>query len=281
MINTYDELANIIMDAFTNEGLTSNIIVGTTANIKWQDVVTDENVVYGVLLPSGGTSVKVEKGLLRTESLSLSLALPDNVKDQYFIALEKVKNAIKNFIVVPHEIAGDTYIFGDNGLQALDFRAVNGKRVGIISQNLVSQVAGNMLDVSDAIIKIVASDDDSEPTNDDTTGYLFGMYHYTFGKIKNYDPVDIKKDDIQKSTYRSKSISLVVDYYKIKENVLHKLLLTDKPYFYITVYDGEDYLLEDFPMHITNYTQDGIVGGYTNIKVTFGSGVIATTDNNS
>ena len=277
MINTYDELAKIIMDAFTNENLNSNIIVGSTNNIKWQDVVTDENVVYGVLLPSGGTSVKVENGLLRTESLVLTLALPDNVKDQYFIALEKVKTAIKNFIVVPHEIAGDTYVFGDNGLQALDFRAVNGKRVGIISQNLISQIAGNMLDVSDAIVKIVASDDDSEPTSDDTTGFLFGMYHYTFGKIKNFDPVPIKKDDMEKSAYRSQSISLAVDYYKIKENALHKLLLADKPYFYITVYDGEDNLLENFPMHITNYTQDGIVGGYTNVKVTFGSGVITNS----
>ena len=277
MINTYDELAKIIMDAFTNENLNSNITVGSTNNIKWQDVVTDENVVYGVLLPSGGTSVKVENGLLRTESLVLTLALPDNVKDQYFIALEKVKTAIKNFIVVPHEIAGDTYVFGDNGLQALDFRAVNGKRVGIISQNLISQIAGNMLDVSDAIVKIVASDDDSEPTSDDTTGFLFGMYHYTFGKIKNFDPVPIKKDDMEKSAYRSQSISLEVDYYKIKENALHKLLLADKPYFYITVYDGEDNLLENFPMHITNYTQDGIVGGYTNVKVTFGSGVITNS----
>lgn len=277
MINTYDELAKIIMDAFTNENLNSNITVGSTNNIKWQDVVTDENVVYGVLLPSGGTSVKVENGLLRTESLVLTLALPDNVKDQYFIALEKVKTAIKNFIVVPHEIAGDTYVFGDNGLQALDFRAVNGKRVGIISQNLISQIAGNMLDVSDAIVKIVASDDDSEPTSDDTTGFLFGMYHYTFGKIKNFDPVPIKKDDMEKSAYRSQSISLAVDYYKIKENALHKLLLADKPYFYITVYDGEDNLLENFPMHITNYTQDGIVGGYTNVKVTFGSGVITNS----
>lgn len=277
MINTYDELAKIIMDAFTNEGLTSDITVGTTSIIKWQDVVTDENVVYGVLLPAGGTSVKVENGLLRTESLSLSLALPDNVKNQYFIALEKVKNAIKNFIIVPHEIVGDTYVFGDNGLQANDFRVVNGKHIGIITQNLVSQVAGNMLDVSDAIIKIVASDDDSEPTSDDTTGFLFGTYHYTFGKIKNFDPVPIKKDDMEKSAYRSQSISLVVDYYKIKENALHKLLLADKPYFYISVYDGEDYLLEDFPMHITNYTQDGVVGGYTNVKVTFGSGVITNS----
>lgn len=277
MINTYDELAKIIMDAFTNEGLTSNITVGTTSIIKWQDVVTDENVVYGVLLPAGGTSVKVQNGLLRTESLSLALALPDNVKDQYFITLEKVKTAIKNFIVVPHEITGDVYVFGDNGLQANDFRVVNGKHIGIITQNLISQIAGNMLDVSDAIIKIVASDDDSEPTDDDTTGFLFGMYHYTFGKIKNFDPVPIKKDDMEKSAYRSQSISLVVDYYKIKENALHKLLLADKPYFYITVYDGEDNLLENFPMHITNYTQDGIVGGYTNVKVTFGSGVITNS----
>lgn len=274
MINTYEELANIIMDAFTNENLESNIIVGTTFNIKWEDVVTSDNVVYGVLLPMGGASIKVEKGLLKTENFSLALALPDNVPNQYFNALESVKNAIKNFIVVPHEIAGDTYIFGDNGLQAIDFRVVKGKHIGVVTQNLISQVAGNMLDVSDAIVKIVAYDSEN-PNSDDDGNFLFGMYHYTFGKVKNFDPIDLKKEEIQKLSYRSKSLTLTLDYYKIKENVLHKLLLADnKPYYLISVNDGEDDLLEDYPMYLTGYTQDGIVGGYTNVKVTFSSGVI-------
>ena len=274
MINTYEELANIIMDAFTNENLESNIIVGTTFNIKWEDVIENDNMVYGVLLPMGGASIKVEKGLLKTENFSLALALPDNVANQYFNALESVKNAIKNFILVPHEIAGDTYIFGDNGLQANDFRVIRGKHIGVVTQNLISQVAGNMLDVSNAIIKIVASDS-ANPTSEDDANFLFGMYHYTFGKVKNFDPVDLKSEEIQKLAYRSKSLSVTLDYYKIKENALHKLLLADnKPYYLISIYDGEDDLLEDYPMYLTGYTQDGIVGGYTNVKVTFSSGVI-------
>lgn len=274
MINTYEELANIIMDAFTNQNLESNIIVGTTFNIKWEDVIENDNMVYGVLLPMGGTSIKVERGLLKTENFSLALALPDNVPNQYFNALESVKNAIKSFIVVPHEIAGDTYIFGDTGLQANDFRVVRGKHIGVVTQNLISQVAGNMLDVSNAIIKIVASDSDN-PTSEDEGNFLFGMYHYTFGKVKNFDPIDLKSEEIQKLAYRSQAFSVTLDYYKIKENVLHKLLLADnKPYYLISINDGEDDLLEDYPMYITGYTQDGIVGGYTNVKVTFSSGVI-------
>lgn len=277
MINVYEELVNILMDAFTNQNLESNIIVGTTDKLKWEDIIQDENTIYGVLNPTGGSSIKVDNGLLKTEIYSLALALPNNVKDQYFNALEGVKNAIKQFIQVPHEIAGDTYLFGDNGLQTNDFRVVRGKHIGVVTQNLVSSVAGNMLEVANAIVSIVPSDY-TEPSEDDeedeTSHYLFGMYHYTFNKTKNFDPIDLKKEDLQKSAYRSKSFSLVLDYYKIKENALHKLLLADKPFFYVTVFDGEDNLLENFPMYLTGYTQDGIVGGYTNVKVTLGSGVI-------
>lgn len=278
MINVYEELVNILMDAFTNQNLESNITVGTTDNLKWEDIIQDENTIYGVLNPTGGSNIKVDNGLLKTEVYSLALALPNNVKDQYFNALEGVKNAIKQFIQVPHEIAGDTYLFGDNGLQTNDFRVVRGKHIGVVTQNLVSSVAGNMLEVTNAIVSIVPSDY-TEPTEEDdeedeTSHYLFGMYHYTASKTKNFDPIDLKKDDLQKSAYRSYSFSLVLDYYKIKENALHKLLLSDKPYFFVTLYDGEDTVINGAKMYLSGYTQDGIVGGYTNVKVTLISGVI-------
>jgi len=265
-MNKYKEIANVLMDLFEAQNLNTRIIVGSTDNIRWEDVISDDSTVFGVLMTSGGNTTKVENALFETEYISLCLALPNNAPDSYSNALAKTKEAIANFIKTPVEVEDITLFFGDNGLQTNDFRVVKGKQIGVITQNLVCASAGNMLEVAGAIVEI-------KNTTDSTAEKLFGFYKYNFNRIKTYAPIDIEGNDTQANMFRSKSISLVLDYYKFKSNQLHNKLVNDSSYFYVSLYDGENYLLQNKKMYLSHYTQEGVKGGYTNCQATFIDGV--------
>lgn len=265
-MNKYEEIAQALMDTFGNLELNTRIVVGSTDNIRWEDVIDDNATVFGVLMPSGGTTTKVENALMETEYISLFLALPNDAPNSYSDALEKVKSAIANFIRTPVEVENIYYYFGDNGLQANDFRTVRGKQIGVITQNLVCASAGDMLEVAGAIVEI-------KNATDSTAERLFGFYKYNLNKIKNYDPIDVSGTDEQQNFFRSKSTSLVLDYYKFKSNTLHNKIANDSPYFTISLYDGENYIIQNKKMYLSRYTQEGVKGGYTNCQATFIDGV--------
>lgn len=306
-MNKYEEIANALEDAFNAQELQTRIIVGTTDNIKWEDVVTDDTTTFCVLLPTGGNTVKTNAGLLQTEFLSLYMALPNDQPQQYTETLSKVCSAISSFIQAPLEVGTETYLFNDNGLAQNDFRVVKGHHIGVVTQSIVVGTAGNLLDVAGAVVTFYqptassnagsgssssgssssegegenngGSSDDSnigDNTSIGTSGTtLLGLYHYTYGRVKNYDPNDIHGSTLQQNAFRSEAYSLVVEYYKIKENTLHRLLshLNDN-YLEVTVYDGDEQLCYKQKMNLTSYTQDGVIGGYTNVKVTFVTGVM-------
>jgi hypothetical protein len=260
--NNYEELAQVLMDYFNAQDLSTNISVGSTDNIKWEEVVAVGNFTcYGVLNFSGSETPKISDALLKNEYISLSLALPNNEKDEFSNALEKAKNGLIGLFETPIEIAGNTYYISDNGMSTTDFRVIEGNQLGIVTQYLLVQSSEDLLSTAGAIITI------KDSTN--KTHTFAGAYHHTFSYQKSYDGFSVSAVKDAQTFFNSLQKVLIVDYYKMPENELHRLLLDDSQVFSVSVYDGDQYLLQNVSMEVSSYTQDGVVGGFYNCKVSF------------
>lgn len=272
-MNKYDELANIIMDAFSNCDLTSNVRVGSTLNVKWDEVVTDEFVCFGVLNPSGASDVRLSDGILaKGETLSLAIALPNNETHngipEYAEALSKFEVAIGNLCKEAHEVNGEEVIIANNGRTSTEFITIKGgKEIGVLSQSLTIAYNSILLNTMNATITLKAH-------SNNKTYEFRGWYNYIIGKQKTFDSTPIKATPQQKNFENSISKTLTIDYYKIKEEELHTLLESDNEIFTITLNDGNNNVLNELDMNISNYTQNGVMGGFINCKVTFIDGVV-------
>jgi len=272
MKNKYELIAEAIETAFLNQELQVRIQVGSTDTMRWDDVIEDnastDSTVFCVLSPNGGSSVKTNAGLVKSEYLTLAMALPNPDSTTYGNTLAKIEDAMSSFISQPLEVNNEIYQFGDNGLNPLDYRTIKGHDMGIVIQNLVYGTATEMLEAAGAIVKVKLSANGDEET-------LFGMLHYTYGFTNNYDSFEIKGENETKKTFRSVLKSLTVEFYKIKENELQQEFANPSvPYYYISLNDGDQDLLLNKEMYLQDYTQDGVIGGYVSVRAVFTSGVV-------
>lgn len=268
----YEELANILMDKLEEKGLHSNIQVGSTINVKWDEVVTPDFVCWGVLNASGGSNVELNNGaLVTTESITLAIALPNETYQQYSAALEKFSSAISDIVKVTHEINGNYYIIVDNGKTGVDFLTIRGgKQIGVMSQSLSVVGGDGLLNVKDVTISIQAK---SQVGQANSTHTFKGFYNYIFQKQKQFDSMVLKSNTTQQNYVNSIQRTLTIDYYKLHNDTLHQLLESDTETFLITLNDGETNLLNGVEMHLSSLTQNGIIGNYINMRVSFVDGV--------
>lgn len=265
-MNKYEQLADHIMTAFTNENLNSNIIVGSTDTLDWNDIIIESNIIYGVLTAAGGSNTKIKDGKLESEMLSLSLALPNNTSSDYSEALSScdtaLSNLLSNYVVIDNENA----ILNMNGKSSTMFLNVKGgKQIGVINISLVLTTSTGILSADDVLVKITP--------NGGTEQELLGVYNYAFKKQKTFDSANQQSQLEQKNFVLGLQISLTLNYYKISSNTLHQTLATSDNTFTVTFSDGEGNLIASKVMYLSSYTQNGIVGGYVNCEAQFIGGV--------
>ena len=282
MNNKYEELAQALLDKFLETNLTTNILVGSTDLVKWEDVIQDSESVYGVLNPAGTNSSKLNDShiennqvvesakIIENEYFSLAMALPNNTKDDFSDALAKVNDAIINLISKPLEINGVKYIVSDNGRTSTNFLTIRGgNEIGVITQSLLLTKFDDLLAAGLTLVKITPN------LSGQIERVFTGIFHYTYSWQKTFDSNVLGSTEMQKNFVQSLQETLVLDFNKIANDGLHSLFATNKTITYnITVFDGEDTLINNLEMHITSYVQDGITGGFITCKATFVSGVV-------
>jgi len=245
-MTNYKKLAELIEQTLINQEIQARIEVGSTDNIKWEEIITDSTMVYGVLTMRGGNSVKISDGAIAYEYLNLTLALPNNEKNDYAIAAEKVGDAMEILCANAQEIDAKPVIIADNGRTSTDFRIIKGaNRVGIFTQSLQVATADELLDAADTTITITV-----------------GETEYAFKGVFNYS----------QNTFKSISKVVTIDYYKLNEDTLHLLLETDILKVHIKINDGADVI--DLDMGIKEVLDTGVRGQYITCRATFISGVI-------
>lgn len=272
-MNKYEELANILMDKLEEKELHSNIIVGSTINVKWDDIVTPEFVCFGVINPSGGGNVELNNGaLVTTENITLAIALPNEDYKKYSEAWEKFSNAINDIVRVEHEINGDYYIIVNNGKSGTDFLTIRGgNQIAVMSQSLSLVGGDGLLNTKNVTISITAK---SQVGQENSTHLFKGFYNYIFQKQKQFDSI-VKQSQLTQENYaNSLQKTLTIDYYKFSNNTLHRLLESDTETFIISLNDGDTTLLNNVEMHLTSLTQNGVIGNYINMRVSFIDGVV-------
>ena len=272
MTTKYEELANILMDELETKGLHSNIEVGSTLNVRWEDVVTPEFVCWGVLNPSGGNNVELNAGaMVTTENVTLAIALPNNTKDEYNQALDSFMDAIQDLVKTTHEINGSYYVLVNNGNSSVEFMTIRGgNQIGIQMLNLALIGGDGLLNVKDVTITIKAS---SEAANV-TAHQMKGFYNYVVGKQKQFDSMVLKSTTEQQNYVSSIQKTLTIDYYKLHNDTLHQLLESDTDTFTISLNDGNNAIFTNKEMHLSSWTQNGVIGNYVNCRVTFIDGVV-------
>ena len=263
-MTNYKKLAELIEQTLINQEIQARIEVGSTDNIKWEEIITDSTMVYGVLTMRGGNSVKISDGAIAYEYLNLTLALPNNEKNDYAIAAEKVGDAMEILCANAQEIDAKPVIIADNGRTSTDFRIIKGaNRVGIFTQSLQVATADELLDAADTTITITVGE----------TEYAFkGVFNYSISKIREYDTNIIKGSIYSQNTFKSISKVVTIDYYKLNEDTLHLLLETDILKVHIKINDGADVI--DLDMGIKEVLDTGVRGQYITCRATFISGVI-------
>lgn len=263
----YTELANLLMGKFEDAGLTTNIVVGSTDTIDWNDFVSEKYVVTGVLGMAGGNNTKLSGSVIKNENFTLALALPNNTTNDFASTLAVIRDVITAMVNAPVSIKNIDYTLVDNGTTSTQFgiRIKGGNELGVVYENFMLVVAPNLLESAGATITFNYYEDD-EPVEAE----MVGDYHYSFVKQKLYDSEFTNTVELQKNLYKGKSLSLVIEYYKIKSNSLHQALETEDS-FVVTIDDGNNVVLDEQEMEITSYTEDVVRGGYVNCKVTLTS----------
>ena len=264
----YTELANLLMGKFEDAGLTTNIVVGSTDTIDWNDFVSEKYVVTGVLGMAGGNNTKLSGSVIKNENFTLALALPNNTTNDFASTLAVVRDVITAMVNAPVSIKNIDYTLVDNGTTSTQFgiRIKGGNELGVVYENFMLVVAPNLLEAAGATITFSYYDEDDEAVEAE----MVGDYHYSFVKQKLYDGEFTNTGELQKNLYKGKSLSLVIEYYKIKSNSLHQALETEDS-FVVTIDDGNNVVLDEQEMEITSYTEDVVRGGYVNCKVTLTS----------
>ena len=272
MTTKYEELANILMDELEIKELHSNILVGSTLNVKWEDVVTPDFICWGVLNPSGGNNVELNAGaMVTTENVTLAIALPNNTKDEFNQALDSFMDAIQDLVKTTHEINGSYYVLVNNGSSSTEFMTIRGgNQIGIMMLNLSLIGGDGLLNAKDVTISIQAK---SQVGQANSTHTFKGFYNYIFQKQKQFDSMVLKSNTTQQNYVNSIQRTLTIDYYKLHNDTLHQLLESDTETFVITLNDGETNLLNGVEMHLSSLTQNGIIGNYINMRVSFVDGV--------
>ncbi len=263
----YTELASLLMGKFEDAGLTTNIVVGSTDTIDWNDFVSEKYVVTGVLGMAGGNNTKLSGSVIKNENFTLALALPNNTTNDFASTLAIVRDVITAMVNAPVSIKNIDYTLVDNGTTSTQFgiRIKGGNELGVVYENFMLVVAPNLLEAAGATITFNYYEDDEA-----VEAEMVGDYHYSFVKQKLYDSEFTNTSELQKNLYRGKSLSLVIEYYKIKSNLLHQALETQDS-FVVTIDDGNNVVLDEQEMEITSYTEDVVRGGYVNCKVTLTS----------
>ena len=265
-MTNYKKIAELIETTLINCDIQAHIEVGSTDTIKWEDVITDSSIVFGVLTMAGGNSVKVSDGAITYEYLNLNLALPNNEKNDYAIAAEKVGDAMEIICANAQNIDNKPVIIADNGRTSTDFRIIKGaNRVGIFTQSLQVATADELLDAADTTITITVGESEYD---------FKGVFNYSISKIREYDTNIIKGSIYSQNTFKSIQKIVTIDYYKLNDDTLHQLLETDLLKAHITINDGADTDVIDLDMGIKEVLDTGVRGQYITARVTFISGVV-------
>lgn len=266
-MNKYEELAQVLMDAFTNQEIESNIFVGSTDTLNWSEIVVKNTAIYGVLTMAGGQHVKVEDGKLEHEYITLALALPNNTKTDYSSALEKINIALSNLVENNITLDSEPALFSVNGSTSTVFLNVKGgNQIGVLSIGLQISTSSSLLAASECSVTITPSGG--------TAQSLKGLFRYVYSKEKTFDSETIQSSTTQKNLVRSVQKSLTIDFRKIATNTLHQALATSDNPVTVTFNDGQDTLINGLNMHIAKYVQEGVSGGFVAVTITFIDGVV-------
>ena len=269
----YEQLADILMDKLEEKELHANVLVGSTFGVKWDEIVTPDYGCWGVLNPSGGSNIELNNGaLIQSENITLAIAIPNDDYKTYSMALDKFSIAISDIVKEYQEIDNTYYQVVDNGRTGTAFLTIKGGReIAIITQSLNIAGGDDLLNVKDVTITIKEVDTSGTIGEAQT---FSGFFNYIFQKQKNFDSVIKKNTPTQQNMVQSLQKTLTIDYYKFKNNNLHRALESDTSTFKITLNDGDTILLNDVEMHLSGLTQNGVIGNYLTMRVSFIDGVV-------
>lgn len=266
-LDKYQQIAKKIEDALIEQGVQAQIRVGSTDLVNWNDIVTPDFVIFGVLNVTGGNTELVNGATIMTNFLSLALALPNSNSTDYSSALVAVDNAILSLQNASNQnqftIDNMVSYLANQGRTGTSFLTIKGgKEIGVLTQQLIFSQYENLLLASDAVITI-------KPSSGNTAYELKGVYTHTFDRTKIIDSLIAQNQEEQLNLVQSKVYTLTIGFNKIADNTLHQLLLADDDYFVINLNDGQDQVFTDKNFILQKYTQTGTQGSFINCQANF------------